>query len=59
MTLADFQTSIEDEAERALGSAITGRGSSRNEALYAGNTVEITGSMAAAGTYGLVAVTHQ
>jgi type VI secretion system secreted protein VgrG len=58
MTLADFQTSIEDEAERALGSAITGRGSSRNEALYAGNTVNITGSIAAAGTYGLVAVTH-
>ena len=59
MTLADFQTSIEDEAERALGSAITGRGSSRNEALYAGNTVNITGNMAAAGTYGLVAITHQ
>ena len=58
MTLADFQTSIEDEAERALGSAITGRGSSRNEQLYAGNTVNITGSIAAAGTYGLVSVTH-
>jgi type VI secretion system secreted protein VgrG len=59
MTLADFQASIEDEAERALGSAITGRGSSRNEALYAGNTVNITGSIAAAGTYGLIAVTHR
>jgi type VI secretion system secreted protein VgrG len=59
MTLADFQTSIEDEAERALGSSITGRGSSRNPALYAGNTVNITGSMAAAGTYGLIAVTHR
>lgn len=59
MTVADFKTSIEDEAERALGSAITGRGSSRNEQLYAGNTVNITGSIAAAGTYGLVAVTHR
>ena len=59
MTVADFQASIEDEAERALGSAITGRGSSRNEQLYAGNTINITGSMTAAGTYGLVAVTHR
>ena len=58
MTLDDFKTSIEDEAERALGSAITGHGSSRSEQLYAGNTVNITGSLGAAGTYGLVSVIH-
>lgn len=58
MTLGDFQTSVEDESERALGSAITGRGSSRNPALYAGNTVTISGSIPAAGTYGLTSVTH-
>ena len=40
MTLEDFKTSIEDEAERALGSAITGQGSSRNEKLFAGNQVK-------------------
>lgn len=59
MTLSDFQTSLEDEAERALGSAITGRGSSRNEAVCAGNTINITGSIPAAGVYGVVAATHR
>ena len=59
MTVDDFQTTVQDESERALGSAITGRGSSRKPALLAGNSVNITGKINAAGTYGLVSVTHQ
>lgn len=59
MTLADYQTQLQDESERSLGAAITGAGQSRNQNLKAGDTVQIDGALDAKGTYGLVKVIHQ
>ena len=59
MTLEEYRQSLEDESERSVGSAVVGTGASRNQALLAGNTVTLTGSMPAAGTYGLTKVVHR
>ena len=59
MTLGDYQTQLQQESERSIGAAITGRGSSRNQNLKAGDTVQIGGTLDAKGTYGLVKVIHE
>lgn len=58
MTLSDYNTQLEAEAERALGAAVTGEGVSQNQQLKAGDTVLIQGDLDAAGTYGLIRVAH-
>ena len=59
MTLDNYDTQLQAESERALGSAVTGAGSSRSQALKAGDTVAIDGMMDGKGTYGLTRVVHQ
>jgi len=59
MTLDNYSEQLQAESERALGSAVTGQGSSRSQLLQAGDTVRIEGMLDAAGTYGLVKVTHR
>ena len=58
MTLANYSDQLQAESERALGGAVTGTGSSRNQTLMAGNTVQVDGPLDAEGTYGLVRVVH-
>jgi type VI secretion system secreted protein VgrG len=58
MTLDDYQTQLRSEDERSMGSAVTGSGQSRNQTLMAGNTLSISGTLDAQGTYGLIKVTH-
>lgn len=59
MTLDNYNDQLQAESERALGSAVTGAGSSRDQTLMAGNTVTIDGVLDGKGTYGLTRVTHQ
>ena len=59
MTLGNYSDQLEAESERALGSAVTGTGSSRKQNLMAGNTVKLEGTLDAEGTYGLTRVTHR
>ncbi len=58
MTLEDYEAQLGAESERSMGSAVTVTGRSRNQILTAGNTVNVTGDLDAAGTYGLVKVLH-
>jgi uncharacterized protein involved in type VI secretion and phage assembly len=58
MTLTDYQTQLQDESERSIGAAITGKGQSLNQNLKAGDTVQIDGTLDGKGTYGLVKVVH-
>ncbi len=59
-TNAEFETTLKDESDRAIGSAVTGTGTSRNMQLKAGNTVALTGNLSgAAGIYGLIEVIHE
>jgi len=58
VTLDHYNDQLQAESERSIGSAITGRGQSRNQTLLAGNTVTISGTLDAKGTYGLVRVEH-
>jgi type VI secretion system secreted protein VgrG len=58
MTLDDFQDQLHAESQRSLGSAVTGRGHSRNQQLMAGNTIQIEGTLDAQGIYGLTRVVH-
>ena len=50
MSLNEYQTTLEDESERSIGSGVTATGSSRNQSIMAGNTVNLVGDMPAAGT---------
>ena len=59
VTLDDYVEQLKAESERALGSAVTSEGTSRNQQLKAGNTVQIQGLVDASGTYGLIKVTHR
>ena len=59
MSLEEYRQSLEDESERSIGSAVTGNGTSRNQSLMAGNTVQISGALSDAGTYGLTRVAHR
>jgi uncharacterized protein involved in type VI secretion and phage assembly len=59
MTLADFQTQLEDESERSIGGSVIGTGHSRNQTLKAGNTIQIKGDLTAQGIYGLIKVEHR
>ena len=59
MTLDDYQTQLQAESQRSIGSAITGAGQSLDQNLMAGNTVTVDGVLDAKGTYGLVKVKHQ
>ncbi len=58
MENAVFKETLEDEAERSIGGSIFGMGHTRNPHLMAGNELTIAGPMDAAGTYGLIKVTH-
>jgi hypothetical protein len=58
-TAAEFRGFLEAESIRSVGTGLLGKGISRNEALRAGDTVRIDGVLDAAGTYGLVKVSHQ
>lgn len=58
MTLDNYSDQLQAESERALGAAVVGTGSSRNQSLMAGNTVAVGGTLDAKGTYGLVRVVH-
>ena len=55
----EFETTLKDESERAIGAAVTGTGTSRSMKLKAGDTVTLTGNLGAAGTYGLTEVVHE
>ncbi|HEY1743484.1 MAG TPA: phage baseplate assembly protein V [Granulicella sp.] len=59
MTLADYNDQLEAESERAMGSAVKGFGSSRDQTLKAGNTVTLDGELDAKGMYGLTRVDHR
>lgn len=59
MTLSDYQTQLQAESQRSIGSAVTGTGQSRNQSLMAGNTVTVNGTLDAKGTYGLTRVVHR
>ncbi len=59
MTLDQYEAQLGGESERAMGSAVTGRGESRSQKLRAGDTVAISGTLDAAGTYGLIQVEHR
>ncbi len=58
MTLNNYNDQLQAESERAMGSAITGSGTSQNQNLKAGDTLSINGSLDGKGTYGLTRVTH-
>ena len=58
MTLDNYNDQLQAESERSIGGAISGRGQSRNQKLQAGNTVSISGTLDAKGTYGLIRVDH-
>lgn len=59
MTLDNYNDQLQSESERAMGSAITGTGQSRNQDLMAGNTVQVSGTLDAKGMYGLIRVVHE
>ena len=59
MTLSDYQTQLQAESERSVGSAVSAKGQSRNQNLIAGNTITVDGNLDAKGTYGLVKVVHE
>ncbi len=54
----DFEDRLKHEAARSMGAAVSAFGVSLEPRLKPGDTVDITGPIAAAGTYGLIAVTH-
>ncbi|HEX8455183.1 MAG TPA: phage baseplate assembly protein V [Longimicrobium sp.] len=62
-TLAAFKQRLEQESQRALGSAVGVEGTSTHPALRAGDTVHVsdagTFKLAATGKFGLVRVTHR
>jgi type VI secretion system secreted protein VgrG len=59
MTLDNYNDQLQAESERALGSSVVGFGTSRKQALKAGDTVNVDGNLDAKGTYGLTRVVHR
>jgi len=57
-TASEYQQLLERESVRSVGSAIAAQGVSRNDALRAGDSVEIQGTLDASGTYGVTRVVH-
>jgi type VI secretion system secreted protein VgrG len=54
----EYQQLLEIESVRSVGSAVTAHGTSMNDALRAGDKVEIQGTLDASGSYGITRVTH-
>jgi type VI secretion system secreted protein VgrG len=58
-TADEFRSFLEVQAIRSIGTGLVGHGSSRNEAVRAGDTVTLEGVLDAAGTYGVFKLSHQ
>ncbi len=58
VTVDDFESRLKKESIRSIGGALLASGVSRDPRIKPGDTVKITGPLAAAGTYGLTKVAH-
>jgi hypothetical protein len=52
-TEAAYRSPLERESRRSIGSAITAEGASRNDALRAGDILDVAGGLDAHGCFGL------
>lgn len=58
-TQALYNTKLERESRRSIGTAITCRGRSRSIRLVAGDTINVSGALDGAGKYALTKVVHK
>jgi Rhs element Vgr protein len=58
-TDSEYQQLLERESVRSTGSSVTAHGVSMNDALRAGDTLEVQGKLDASGIYGITRVVHR
>jgi uncharacterized protein involved in type VI secretion and phage assembly len=58
VTLNEYEKLLKKESVRSIGSSVTGSGESQNRELLPGNTLEISETLDADGTYGVTHVSH-
>ena len=58
VTLDEYEKLLKKESVRSIGSSVTGSGESQNRELLPGNTLEVSDTLDADGTYGVTHVSH-